>query len=593
MKKIKFIKDWKEISKGETANYSDKSANELVRLGLAIFCDENVKIEVEGATIENTQELAKNQSSRVSRVSRGNEPETKEEKKNEVEFSRVSRVSRDNNINNTNTTLPTLQTLPKQTKMIFSKTKRKLNGAVGILKGSYYFGIKQIGVKQVEDKRGTYKVEDNFTFLITSDKDYVCADDLKDYEIVPYSRENNSWQLFRVEDYLSMYNVVDEPENVFNKVLNQYKNYIDFQNEGDYKLLALWDIGTYFFSLMNSYPYLHLHAFKNSGKTKVMDISSSMSFNARRGSCMTPAVMFRIIEGERPTLYLDEFELLDNKIKSETDRDIELVLNAGYKSKGSVPRNEKIGNNWVPKDFNVYCPKMIANISGLTGALASRTIKIILYRAKPNDNRANREINENDDVWKDIRNDLYLLALEHWKVIQTNYKLLRSPKGVNNRDWELWKPIFTIAHLISDELYKEMLSYALIKIKERKVEDTTGDSWDNFLINVLQKYVLKEDYYSYKTIAKWLHDDYFVETEYFDKFKGVQERVYKKYKPSSKWIGGQFSKLPNMEKRLVNGVTEIFLNPKIINNMVSRLMAEVKPKYVEEEKQEVIINEVV
>jgi len=527
--------------------------------------------------------VKKEESGRLKKVSRPNSRKSKREgkkvKEKKVELGRDSIY---NNSNNSNIPLPTSVYLPK-IKMLFDKQKKKLDCAVGQYKGYYYFGIKHIGETQKQMKNQSYRVEEDFTFFITSDKTYIAPDEIEDIECKPLTRENDRWDISLVKDYLNFHNFADSPQEVYEEVLNQYHSYMDFRNEGDYKFLALWDLGTYFFTLFNSYPYVHIHGFKNSGKTKVMDLSSCISFNARRGSCMTTAVMFRIIESEKPTLYLDEFEILEDKKKKEEDRDVELILNAGYKKKGSVPRNEKVGNKWVPTDFNVYCPKMIANISGLADPLASRTIKIIIMRAKSNDTRANKEVDENSVEWLELRNKLYVLALDQWDVVYHLYKNFKKPDGISNRDLELWKPILVLAQFVSSELYEEVLKYTKFKMNERSVEEITGDSWENYLLDVLEKNVRENRYFGIKKeITKWLHDKYFVESEYFDNYKKEIVILYKKMKPSEKWVGNVLSKLPNINKRMVRGLTQVYLSPFIVNDLISRLQARVDPQYVKE-----------
>ena len=585
MKKLKLIKDWGDRKKGETFNTGNKGADELARLGYALYWDNS-----------------ENGWRKVEQVDIPSESIGCVEKKKEVEKVDIGRETYNNNNNNIIIPLPMPPTSTPsfeikfeqkgKTKLLFETNFKYINTAVGVLNGKYYYGISSLGEKEVETKYGLMKKKQRCSFLVTSDRELLCPSDMDNIEC-PDLIIQNQWELFRVEDYLNVMDIPKTPEEVFNNVINQYKEYMDFQDEGDYDLLALWDIGTYFFSLMSSYPYLHLHAFKGSGKTKAMDVSSCMSFNARRGSVLTPSVMFRVVEADMPTLYLDEFEIEENKNKKKDDeKDIILLLNAGYKRGGTAMRNEKEGNKWIPKEFKVYCPKMIANISGLTGALASRTIKIVLLRAKKNDNRANKEVRPEDSQWKHIRNDLYLLGLHNWRNVKSVYESYKPVNNISNRDWELWKPLIALSKFISPEVNKRFIEYATEKINQRENEEVSVSSWENLLLEVLGLKVKEGRFYSIKNeIKQWLWDECFLEEEGFDNFKQTTYKRYTKVKPSERWISGVLRKLGNIEFRRVKGITEVKLDNKLIKNLESRLQA--KTSFKVEEKQEVIISEIV
>ena len=252
----------------------------------------------------------------------------------------------------------------------------------------------------------------------------------------------------------------EEPLDIYNKILEQYKIHIDFIDENEPYLMSLWDLGTYFFTLFKTYPYIHLHGLRNTGKSKVMELSSCITFNAELSTSMSLSTLFRIIEQNSPTLYIDEFEIKKDDKKSSDDKEFEGILNAGYRYGLTVPRMEQENKKWVVKRFNVYCPKMVANISGLIGALPSRCIKIVMHRSKIEDPQGKTQIDPSLDCWKDIRNELYVMALKRWKEVQSIYNSLENKLNISNRDWELWKPILAIANFIDINLYDNIDKFA-------------------------------------------------------------------------------------------------------------------------------------
>jgi len=143
------------------------------------------------------------------------------------------------------------------------------------------------------------------------------------------------------------------------------------------KIIALWIIGTYFHKDFNSYPYLYLNAMRGSGKTRLLNLISSMSFEGTIQNSMTDAVLFRT----KGTLCIDEAEGFGRKGKETL---LEL-LNSGYKKGVIVNRMKKKktpdGEEQVVESYSVYRPIAIANITGIDNVLGDRCIKIILEKS--------------------------------------------------------------------------------------------------------------------------------------------------------------------------------------------------------------------
>ncbi len=143
------------------------------------------------------------------------------------------------------------------------------------------------------------------------------------------------------------------------------------------KIIALWIIGTYFHHNFNSYPYLYLNAMRGSGKTRLLNLISSMSWEGTIQNSMTDAVLFRT----KGTLCIDEAEGFGRKGKETL---VEL-LNSGYKKGTIVNRMKKKktpeGEEQVVESYSVYRPIALANITGIDNVLGDRCIKIILEKS--------------------------------------------------------------------------------------------------------------------------------------------------------------------------------------------------------------------
>jgi hypothetical protein len=142
--------------------------------------------------------------------------------------------------------------------------------------------------------------------------------------------------------------------------------------------IALWVAHTYTFKSAAWTPYLHVtSAAPECGKSLLLETLEFLVRKSWKVDGASPAVLFRKIEIDQPTLLFDE---LDTTFKGdkETAQAIRQVLNAGAKYNGTVARC--VGERHIPKDFRVFCPKVLAGIGDLPPTIASRSLPIVLGR---------------------------------------------------------------------------------------------------------------------------------------------------------------------------------------------------------------------
>lgn len=384
----------------------------------------------------------------------------------------------------------------------------------------------------------------------------------------------NRWDVKSVQAFISGARV--EPVKAYAEVKKAWREYIEFDKPAYYDLLTLWVIGTYFFHIFNSYPYIYFGGTKRAGKTKALTLASALAFNAVFSGNLSTSSMFRLIQNSRCTLLIDETEKLANP---ERAQDFRGLLLCGYKKGEFVFRAEKTRKDrYKPESFEVYSPKMLANIRGLEDVLEDRCITIIMKRAK-NPRILNAEINLNDSVWQKTRNSLYMLYLQHWKEIKEIYDNTGELSAVNElsehaesvsllsgREFELWKPIFSLAKFFDQHvkaatsqttqttLSSLMLKLALEKAEEKKTENMT-ETGDCILIETLLDMVNADSYYKVKEIRD--------ETaKHFD-----EEQKWL----NTKWVGRALKRLGFTDKRRVGTGYEYRLTKQGVRDIAERL----------------------
>jgi hypothetical protein len=152
---------------------------------------------------------------------------------------------------------------------------------------------------------------------------------------------------------------------------------------------------------------------------------------------MTTAVVFRLIEHERPTLLIDEADtFLHGK------GDLRGILNSGHTPAGAfVWRCD--GPEHQPRSYSTWCPMVIAGIGSVWPALQTRSIEIRMRRR-----RADEPIDPltpgvlSDLQWLNQRAALW--ALDRVGVLQAT--IPEMPEGLVNRSRDNWVPLLAVAN---------------------------------------------------------------------------------------------------------------------------------------------------
>jgi hypothetical protein len=147
-----------------------------------------------------------------------------------------------------------------------------------------------------------------------------------------------------------------------------------------YLPLALWTIGTHTFERFETFPYVALLSpEKRCAKTRTATIIQFLAANPACAVSISEAALFRLIDGKKPTLLLDEAELLTGK--GERADAVRAILNAGNCQGVTVPRC--VGPSHDLRYFSVFCPKVVCAIRVCPETVKDRAIVIPMQRKKP------------------------------------------------------------------------------------------------------------------------------------------------------------------------------------------------------------------
>jgi hypothetical protein len=297
-----------------------------------------------------------------------------------------------------------------------------------------------------------------------------------------------------VEDFLNEKNEEVSGLEIYESIKKTYEKFLFFQNPVWYDIHSLWDMGTYFFQLFNSFPILELRGLSGTAKSKVMEVSRLFSLNPTE-ILVNPseASLFRITHSNRPTKYIDEAEKLFVYVQGQWQSSpIVELINGSYTKGSCVPRLEKVGNGFKLVSYGCYSPTMLGSITGLREATETRAITHITTKSPDKDSRGELEVKDfsNDKEFQEIRNRLYLYALTNWKQVEENYKNIKLEK-IKRRDFQLWKPLLAIAKTLNEELYKRVLEFAE-RVSEQKKQDFISEGSIDFRVLKIVRELLEQ-----------------------------------------------------------------------------------------------------
>jgi putative DNA primase/helicase len=228
--------------------------------------------------------------------------------------------------------------------------------------------------------------------------------------------------------------------------------------------MALWVAHSHCFEVFEITPRLNITSpEKGCGKTTAGDVVSLFVPRSLRAENLTPAVLFRVIEKRKPTVFADEY---DNWLRDNDE--LRGMLNAGHRRGGKALRCE--GDNHEVRAFRVFGPVVLCGIGALPGPLHDRSIVIRLERAKPGEIRKRFDSRHTDHEAELCR------KLARWCI--DNRTRLEScdptlPEGAFNRLADNWRPPFAIAQIAGGD-WPRRTAAAFDKLTRREDLEAQG-----------------------------------------------------------------------------------------------------------------------
>lgn len=209
--------------------------------------------------------------------------------------------------------------------------------------------------------------------------------------------------------------------------------------------IALWLVHTHVTDVTDYTPYILVTSpARECGKTTLLELLLRLAHRAQMTGGITAAGLYRRIHRLSPTMLLDE---LDGRLRGDGGELLRCVLNTGFQRGGKF--TICVGDEHEDKDFNTFCPKVLAGIGRVWDTVTSRSIPIRLARAARDELAKLRKIRGDTIAGICLP---YQRRIRRWVTDVTD--TLRgaevvTPGELGARQCDVWRPLLAIADAVS------------------------------------------------------------------------------------------------------------------------------------------------
>ena len=259
-------------------------------------------------------------------------------------------------------------------------------------------------------------------------------------------------------------------------IAEEAKSHVIFQDPSDADAIALWIASSYLLDQWVLFPKLLINSpERECGKSTALEIVEAFVRNGRIASSITPSAVYRFIESCEPTILIDE---ADRSLRG--NEELNAIINAGHTRRTATKMlsSKGVDGDWVPVEFSLWCPQVIAGIGEFEDTLMSRSIVIGLRRKRTTEQVRRKHIRYFEDQ------DFVRQFLFEWSEgAAPSTTVVALPHGVGNRMQDNWEPLLRVAAMAGDSWVARALK-AFNVIEVQRKPEKVGSSGSELLTDI-------------------------------------------------------------------------------------------------------------
>ena len=179
-----------------------------------------------------------------------------------------------------------------------------------------------------------------------------------------------------------------------------------------------------------------------SGKTRTLEVLELLCPEPMHVLNASPAAIFRTIQRQRPTLLVDEIDVVfTRKGKDDDHADLRGLFNSGYRAGATIPRC--VGPRHDVELFPTFCAVALAGLGDLPDTLMTRSVVIRMRRRAPGETVEPFRRRLHRDDGEALRHRLADWAAQIRETVTDDYPTL--PEGITDRPADVWECLLSIA----------------------------------------------------------------------------------------------------------------------------------------------------
>ena len=241
--------------------------------------------------------------------------------------------------------------------------------------------------------------------------------------------------------------------------------------------LATWTLATYCYDSFDCFAYLLVVSpAPRCGKTRLLETLSLIVSAPQRTANISESALFRVIEKFSPTLLMDEMENLRGR--GERSEYLRGLINAGNRCDATVMRC--VGKDFDPKEFSVFCPKVISGIGHFPHTIKDRSIVVGMQRRKAEEKLRRFIFREARPIGEELRRRAQMFIERERQQVERAYTSL-DLQFLEDREAEVWEPLFALLGVADPSRVAELRTCAEQLCRQK----ASADADENLAVKLL------------------------------------------------------------------------------------------------------------